>query len=89
MRTMVVGLACWTLLAATPVSADPPYEKARIPHRDRSGRATIVEIDPDVPGARNFVRAEERPAPGRGELDLPTPTLVATPSVAPTPAGRY
>lgn len=89
MRTMVVGLACWTLLATVPVSADPPYEKTRIPHRDGSGRATLVEIDPEVPGARDFVRAEERPAPGRGELDLPTPTPVATASVAPSPARRY
>ena len=86
---MVVGLACWTFLAATPVSADPPYEKTRIPHRDRSGRATIVEIHPDVPGARDFVRAEERPAPRRGELDLPTPTPVETASVAPSPGRRY
>ena len=89
MRTIVVGLAWWTLLAATPVSADPTYEKARIPHRDRSGRATIVEIHPDVPGARDFVRAAERPAPGRGELDVPTPTPAATASVEPSPARRY
>jgi len=86
-RTILVGLAWWTLVAAAAARADPPYAKARIPHRDRSGRATIVELHPDVPGARAFVAAEERPAPDRGELELPTPAPSA--SAAPSPTHRY
>jgi hypothetical protein len=86
MRIVVV---CWTLVAAEVASAESAYEKTRIPHRDRSGRGTIVELDPGVPGARAFVTAEERPAPERGELDLPTPTPAASASAEPTPAHRY
>lgn len=70
------------LLALIPVGVgaeDAPYH-TRIPHQDGSGRATIVEIDPGVPGAKAFVAAEDRPAPARGELSLPSPTAVPSPA---------
>jgi hypothetical protein len=86
---IIGGLVGWmTLAGSVPARTEPPYDRATIPHRDGSGRATIVEIHPDVPGAREFVRSEERPAPARGALELPTPTARATGSPAPTPTPR-
>jgi hypothetical protein len=83
----IVGVAAalaLTVLLAVPAGAtEPGFEETRIPHRDGSGRATIVEIDPAVPGAREFIRNDERPAPARGEVSLPTPTRAPAPSPSP------
>ncbi|MBI3769137.1 MAG: hypothetical protein HY271_11695 [Deltaproteobacteria bacterium] len=81
---VAAGLAFAVLLAVPSSATEPGFEKTRIPHRDASGRATIVEINPTVPGARAFVRGDERPAPGRGELSLPS--SVPTPSPGRSPA---
>jgi hypothetical protein len=74
----IVGLATIAGLGVTVlalgVAAGEPALETRIPHRDGTGRATIVEVDPGVPGARDFVEGEERPAPRRGELSVPSPT---------------
>jgi hypothetical protein len=86
---LVAGFTCAFVVVVPAFANDPRFEETRIPHRDGSGRATVVEIDPAVPGAREFIRGEERPAPGRGEVSLPSPTSEATPrglrSVAPQP----
>ncbi len=63
------------------VSAE--FARTRIPHQDASGRATVVEIDLKVPGARAFLDAEGEPIPRRGEVILPPR---ATPE--PSPASR-
>jgi len=49
-------------------------KRARIPHLDGSGRATVVEIDPTVPGAKDFVESAREPVPKRGELIVPPKT---------------
>jgi hypothetical protein len=72
-----------TALSAASSRAEPTFQKTRIPHRDGSGRATVVEIDPAVPGAREFVRGDERPAPARGEVSLPSPTPIPIPTSSP------
>jgi hypothetical protein len=89
-RTTWIGLVVvvGTALSAASGRAEPTFEKTRIPHRDGSGRATIVEIDPAVPGAREFVRGDERPAPARGEVSLPSPTPIPTSSPADRPGRR-
>jgi hypothetical protein len=81
---VAVGLVLVTALATQSPAGEPRFEETRIPHRDGSGRATVVEIDPKVPGARELVRGEERPAPARGEVSLPSPT----PAPAATVQGR-
>ena len=53
---------------ATPAS---PFEHMRIPHLDGSGLATIVEIDPAVPGAKEFLRGEPPTIPQPGEILVP------------------
>jgi hypothetical protein len=55
----------------------------RIPHLDGSGGATVVEIEPGVPGAADFVRATAGPIPSRGQLVTARP-----PSPARTPTPR-
>jgi hypothetical protein len=75
------------LLAAT-AWAQPAFERGRIPHRDGSGHATIIEVQPGVPGAKEFVRDDDRPPPKRGEISLPSPTPPSSPSVVATPR-RY
>jgi hypothetical protein len=57
-------------------------ERTRIPHLDGSGRGTLVEIDPRVPGARDFVREDAARIPSPGEIDR-APT--ATPGPCPLP----
>jgi len=74
-----VGLGVFTPSLAT---ADAPREHVRIPHLDGSGRATIVEIDPGVPGRSEFLRARPERIPERGELML-TPRSSPAPSPAP------
>jgi hypothetical protein len=46
-------------------------DRTRIPHLDGSGRATVVDIDPSVPGAKDFVNAPPARIPRKGELILP------------------
>lgn len=63
-------------------SASPRvFEETRIPHLDGSGRGTLVEIEPSVPGAGNFVRAKASPVPRPGELVVPA-KAVPSPSPA-------
>lgn len=58
-------------------------EKARIEHLDGSGRATIIEVDPGVPGRAELLRATPEPIPRRGEVILmPRATAVPSPSPA-------
>lgn len=77
----VAALTVWDARAE-----DVPYH-TKIPHRDGSGRATIVDVDPGVPGAKDFVRENDRPPPAPGELSLPPPTPhpTPTPRSAPSP----
>jgi hypothetical protein len=66
----ISGVLC-ALGATASADSEPtarPFERARIPHLDGSGRATVVDIDPAVPGARRFVRDEALPIPARGEI---------------------
>jgi len=80
------GVAAAVLaLLATPVrAASTRFEEARIPHQDGSGRATIVEIDPELPGAMRFLRATPEPVPRPGELVVPPR---ATPEPSPSATG--
>jgi hypothetical protein len=80
---VAAGLAFAVSLAVPGAATEPGFEETRIPHRDASGRATIVEIDPAVPGAHAFVRGDERSAPERGELSLPSPAPTASPGRSP------
>jgi len=77
------------VVAAAPVRADDPsrhFEKARIPHQDRSGRATLVEIEPGVPGAQQFLAATPEAIPSLGQLITPPPpTPLPSPPLAPRP----
>ncbi|HEY2385333.1 MAG TPA: hypothetical protein VGK30_00110 [Candidatus Binatia bacterium] len=82
-------LAAVLCVAAARAAAEEPFERGRIPHRDGSGRATIVEVQPGVPGGKELVRDDDdRPAPKRGEISLPSPTPPSTPTAAATPR-RY
>ncbi len=72
-------LAGALLLVASEAAAQERFEHTRIPHRDGSGRGTIVEIAPSVPGARDFVREDDRPPPRRGEISLPSPAPRTSP----------
>lgn len=81
--TPIVGVLLATLVGARAGTAADDFSETRIRHRDGSGRATVVEVDPSVPGARDFVEGVDRPAPARGELSLPSPTPRAVPSPAP------
>jgi hypothetical protein len=72
----------WGVLAVTAaVAEDRPA--ARIPHLDGSGRATIVEIQPGVPGREQFLRATPERIPARGELIL-MPRASSAPSPSPS-----
>ncbi len=85
---ILLAVTVATGLCAASGRAEPPFETTRIPHRDGSGRSTVVEIDPAVPGARDFVRGEERPAPARGEVSLPSATPDAPSTPVEDPARR-
>ena len=76
MRARVLATIA-VLLATSTAGAQTVFERGRIPHRDGSGRATILEVAPGVPGARDFVRDDDRPPPKRGEISLPSPTTPA------------
>jgi len=88
-----VLLACLGVLAlATPAwgaEATParPFERTRILHLDGSGRATIVEIDPAVPGAKEFLRGVAPTVPQPGELVV-LPRSTPEPSPSPTSGPR-
>jgi hypothetical protein len=87
---VAVGLlgAALCLTAAT-VPAEEPFQQGRIPHRDGSGHATIVEVQPGVPGGQELIRGnDDRPAPKPGEISLPSPTPPPAPTVVATPR-RY
>lgn len=89
-RGVAVGLLGTALcLGVATVSAEGPFLQGRIPHRDGSGHATIVEVQPGVPGGKELIRSDDdRPAPKRGEISLPSPTPPPAPTVAATPR-RY
>lgn len=81
---LAFGLCCSLLGAGVVVvcAESARFVETRIPHRDASGRATIVEVDPSAPGAREFLHAEPEPIPRRGELILPPrSTPVPSPGV--------
>jgi len=83
--SMIVAVTAAVVLVGAAVATGEPPLTTRIPHRDGSGRATIVEVDPGVPGARRFVRDDEdRPAPKPGELSLPSRTPRADRTPAPS-----
>ena len=87
MLAALVGAAVTALGPGRVAAGDEPY-RTRIRHHDGSGRATIVDIDPGVPGAKEFVRDDDRPPPKPGELSLPlaTTTPTSTPAARPSPA---
>jgi len=74
---LVIGGGVWA--ESDPPPRDVPaatrsperVERARIPHLDGSGRATVVDIDPSVPGAKAFLNAPPARIPRPGELVLP------------------
>ncbi len=86
-RTALLVATVVAALTVRDASAEDvaPYH-TRIPHRDGSGRGTIVEVDPRVPGAKEFVRENDRPPPAPGELSLPPPTPHATPTARSEPS---
>jgi hypothetical protein len=55
-------------------------ERARIQHLDGSGRATVVDIDPGVPGAKAFMNAPPARIPRPGEVILPPKSSPAPPA---------
>lgn len=59
------------------------FDKAEIPHLDGTGRSTIVEVEPGVPGRQRFLDAMPEPIPSPGEVLLP-----ARRSLEPTPRPR-
>lgn len=81
---LLASLAVAVTVTGGVAAADGGFTETRIPHRDGSGRATVVEMDPTVPGAHEFVEADDHPPPRRGELSVPSPT----PGAAPSPAGH-
>jgi hypothetical protein len=91
---MVVALLGLLGAGVPPASAER-FEETRIPHLDGSGRATIVEIDPRVPGADAFLRATPERVPEPGELITPsrasaTPTPPrAAPLPSPSPSAGH
>jgi hypothetical protein len=82
--------ACLCALAlATPalgagVTPTVPFEQTRIPHLDGSGRATIVEIEPTMPGAKAFLSGEPPAIPQPGDIIVPPRS---TPEPSPAPGG--
>ena len=76
-----IGLGVFTACGA---AADVHREHARIPHLDGSGRATLVEIDPGVPGRGEFLRARPERIPEPGEL-IVVPRASPAPSPVPPP----
>jgi hypothetical protein len=87
MRARVMVMVAVFLATAT-AEAQTVFERGRIPHRDGSGRATILEVAPGVPGAREFLRDDDRPAPKPGEISLPSPAPAPSPSAAVPRSGR-
>ena len=88
MRTRQAVLICCAIglgVAVAATAADPADPRARIPHLDGSGRATIVEIEPGVPGRNKFLRATPEPIPKPGELIL---SSRASPAPSPSPQPR-
>jgi len=79
MRAGPLPVLAGVLLVASVATAQERFERTRIPHQDGSGRGTIVEIAPSVPGARDFVREDDRPPPRRGEISLPSPAPGSSP----------
>jgi hypothetical protein len=72
----------WGLAVVGEVAAD----RARIEHLDGSGRATIIEVAPGVPGRTELLRATPEPIPKRGEVIL-MPRRTAVPSPSPARVG--
>ena len=75
------AIGCGVL--AVPAAAT---DKARIDHLDGSGRATIIEVAPGVPGRTELLRATPEPIPRRGEVIL-MPRATAVPSPSPARVG--
>lgn len=73
----------WGVVAVSAALAEDPPPTARIPHLDGSGRATIVEIQPGVPGRDDFLRATPERIPAPGDLIL-MPRASAAPSPSPS-----
>ena len=75
-----LGICCaigWSVLVAPAAATD----RARIEHLDGSGRATIIEVAPGVPGRAELLRATPEPIPRRGEVILmPRATAIPSPS---------
>jgi hypothetical protein len=89
-RRVAAGVLAATLcVVGASASAEEPFQQGRIPHRDGSGHATIVEVQPGVPGGKELIRDDDdRPAPKPGEISLPSPAPPPAPTVAATPR-RY
>jgi len=78
-------LTSWVLAVSAGAAAGEQFEKTSIPHLDGTGRATIVEIDPRVPGAPEFIRAKPEPIPKVGELIVPSRPTPTPSREAPSP----
>lgn len=70
----------WAAVATGGAARD--RTEVRIEHLDGSGTKTIVDLNPDVPGAAEFIRTTPGPIPAPGELILPPS---ATPTRCPAP----
>jgi hypothetical protein len=83
--TWIVSMLLFTIALVAKAVAREAHE-ARIPHQDGTGTSTVVEIEKNVPGALDFVRATPGPVPRPGEIIVPTRTVQPTPSLTPTPS---
>jgi hypothetical protein len=81
---LFLTFACAAL--GTPGAANDRAE-VRIPHLDGTGKETIVDVQPSMPGVEKFVRATPDVIPKPGEIILP-PSPSATPSPPRTPKPR-
>ena len=77
-------LACTAL--GTPGAAHGT--EVRIDHQDGTGTQTIIDVEPSIPGIRNFIRTTPAPIPQPGEVIVP-PSATPEPSPAPTRVRRY
>jgi len=78
-----LALVCAAL--GTPGAARDGTE-VQIDHLDGSGKKTIVDVHPSIPGVAEFIRTTPGPVPRPGELIVPPSSTAAhSPSPEPTP----
>jgi len=83
-------LVCAYAALARAGAAHDAETQTRIEHLDGSGRATVVDVEPSVPGAAAFIHSTPGPIPRPGEIIVPpTETPTRAPRPAPTPRRQY